>query len=170
MIHRSSKPSRWQQPPRVTRILQFKWSLVPLDARTQCKCTRITLNLNLDQAIGKEMSGRCLHKLTRVLSHWSTKRDSHIRPMSIYNTPWAKLAIVPLQHRIRGHGPSDATVGPSAKGPMSTPMLKLVVAHQRSLWRIVRRSLSLMVTRPKVPLSSATPKSSQNAPNCIRLG
>jgi hypothetical protein len=26
----------------------------------------ITPNLNLNQAIGKEMSGRCLHKLTRV--------------------------------------------------------------------------------------------------------
>jgi hypothetical protein len=156
MIHCYSKPSRWRQPSRVMWKPQLSQSLVPLNARTQCKCTRITLNLNLDEALGKEMSGRCLHKLTRVYNVLECQESQPYANQTLFITPLAKLAVVPLLHIIWEHQIVwwhrwTISVGCPLLRTRGAWTLKLVVARQRSLWRSLP-PLSLMVIGPKAPM------------------
>jgi hypothetical protein len=73
-LHRCSKPSRWRQPPRETRILQQMNTQVP----TRCKLTRkCTWDHSISLWLGKqarEMSGRGCAQLKGVLE-WSTSQE-----------------------------------------------------------------------------------------------
>jgi hypothetical protein len=67
MLFHCSKPSRWQQPPRVTRNLQPQLSPSATRCNHSSKCTRKHSQSHYDDELMIEMSGRYLFRLTRML-------------------------------------------------------------------------------------------------------
>jgi hypothetical protein len=67
MFQRCSKPSRWRQPPRVTRNPQPQRSPSSTKCNHLSKCTRNHSQSHYDDESMTEMSGRYLLRLTRML-------------------------------------------------------------------------------------------------------
>jgi hypothetical protein len=65
---RCSKPSRWRQPPRVTRNPQPQWSPSATRCNHSNKCTWNYSQSHYDDESMMEMSGRCFLRLTRMSS------------------------------------------------------------------------------------------------------
>jgi hypothetical protein len=65
-FHHCFKPSRWRQPPRVTRNPQPQQSPSATRCNHSSKCTRSHSQSHFDDESRMEMSGRCLLRLTRM--------------------------------------------------------------------------------------------------------
>jgi hypothetical protein len=90
VLHRCSKPSRWQQPPRVTRKPQPQQSPSVTRYNHSSKYTRNHSQSHFDDESRMEMSERCLLRLTRMSSLSKCQERAPSQPWSIYR-PLTKI-------------------------------------------------------------------------------
>ena len=109
MLFRCSKSSRWRQPPRVTRNLQPRSPSATKDNHSR-KCTWNYSQSHKDQESMKEMSGRCLLRLTRM-SKMSKCQERHPRAgQQLFITVPKEQSCCPWDSPLSGAGIGRADV------------------------------------------------------------
>ena len=87
MLLHCAKPSRWRQPPGVTRNLQPQRSPSATRCNHSSKCTRNHSQSHYDDESMMEMSGRCLLRLTRMSSMSKCQESEPQAGQELYIVP-----------------------------------------------------------------------------------